>query len=201
MALVLITPPTTEPLTNTEAGEHLRVEDEDVLTGYVDRLIAAARRHVEMVTGRALITQTWESVLDAFPRPCPRTSPSWPAIVLDKGALQSVTSVTYVDAAGATQTLAPDKYLVDKDSTPGRVLPAYGETWPETREQPNAVRVRFVAGYANAAAVPEDVKAAMLLIIGQLYEKREVDIIGAVVSPITFALEALLAPYRLHVGI
>ena len=38
---------------------------------------------------------------------------------------------------------------------------------------PEAVQIRFVAGYGAAAAVPEDIKEAMLLIIGHLYAHRE----------------------------
>jgi uncharacterized phiE125 gp8 family phage protein len=189
MPLILVSPPTEEPVSISEAEEHLRVETADEYK-HVERLITAARQYVEDYTWRALVTQTWELVLDEFPDG---------EVELRKGRLSSVTSITYYDTAGTLQTLAPAAYQVDDASDPGRVLPAPGASWPDTQaERVNAVRVRFVAGYGNAAAVPQAIKAAMLLLIGHLYEHRESEVIGTIVTPLNFAVDALLAPYRLH---
>src|SRR4030067_860491 len=84
----------------------------------------------------ALITQTWELYLDAFP--------AW-EIRVPKPTLQSITSIVYTDTDGILQTLAGSMYLVDNKSEPGRITPAFGEVWPVTRAQINAVIVRFVA--------------------------------------------------------
>src|SRR4030042_1283690 len=65
-ALVLITPPAAEPLTNAEAMVHLKV-DSQIEIPYIDNLIKDARETAERITRRALITQTWELYLDAFP--------------------------------------------------------------------------------------------------------------------------------------
>jgi uncharacterized phiE125 gp8 family phage protein len=186
VTLVLVTPPATEPLTAAEAKEHLRVEHA-ADDGYIGGLIVAARRHVESVTWRALVTQTWELVLDAFPSG---------VFELAKGTIQSVESVKYFDLEGTEQTLAQAAYQVDTVREHGRVAPAPGTSWPSTADRLNAVRVRFVAGYGNADAVPGDVKAAMKLLIGHLYEHRESEVIGTIVSPLQFAVNALLAPHR-----
>jgi uncharacterized phiE125 gp8 family phage protein len=186
MTLVLVTPPAAEPITDAEAKLHLRLETaaDDV---YVGGLIVAARRHVESVAWRALVTQTWELVLDEFPVGVLR---------LAKGTIQSVESVKYRDVDGVEQTLAPAAYQVDTVSEHGRIAPAPGTSWPSTAPRLNAIRVRFVAGYGDAAAVPEDVKAAMKLLIGHLYEHRESEIVGTISSPLKFAVDALLAPHR-----
>lgn len=190
MNLVLITPPATEPLTTLEAGLHLRVEPLSEDDPYIDALITAARQHVEQHLGRALVTQTWEAVLDEFPE--------GDEIRLSKGALQSVTSVTYLDSAGAQQTLATSEYQVDTASVPGRIVLAPSESWPDTdSDRVNAVRVRFVAGYGAASAVPQPIKAAMLLLIGHLYEHREEEVVGTITSRFSFATDALLSPYRI----
>jgi uncharacterized phiE125 gp8 family phage protein len=189
MPLVLITPPTAEPVSDIEAAEHLRVEDSDEST-HIQGLIATARQYVEDYTWRALVTQTWELALDEFPSG---------AIVLAKGRLISVTSVKYRDAAGVEQTLDPSAYQVDDVSEPGRALPAPGASWPSTEDgRVNAVRVRFVAGYGDPPAVPGPIKSAMLLIIGHLYEHREMEIVGTISTPLNFAVDALLSPYRMH---
>jgi hypothetical protein len=51
----------------------------------------------------------------------------------------------------------------------------YGDTWPDTRAQINAVAVRYVAGYANAAAVPDSIKAWIKLQVSAMYENREAE--------------------------
>lgn len=187
MPLVLVTAPASEPLDLDEAKEHLRVEEPSDST-YILSLITAARQHVESWTGRALITQTWELVLDEFPRG---------VIDLAKGRAQAIESLSYLDAAGASRTLAPGAYQVDLATESARIAPAVGTTWPATSGGLGSVRVRFVAGYGPAAAVPQAIKAAMLLLIGHLYEHRESEIAGPIISPWHFAVESLLMPYRL----
>lgn len=184
--LTLATAPASEPVTTAEAKAHLRVthSSEDTL---IAALITAARQHVESVTRRALINQTWDLSLDYFPD----------IIYLQKGRLQSVSSITYVDTDGTTQTLSSSLYTVDTKREPGRVIPAYGESWPSTRDHINCVTVRFVAGYgANASDVPQALKSAILLLIGQLFENREATAERAP-EEVPLAFNALVWPYRL----
>lgn len=191
MALIRITAPAVEPLTIAEAKLHCRVDgsDEDAL---ITALIVAAREQAEHETGRALVTQTWELVHDEFPE----------AFVLRRAPIQSVTSIKYLDdATGAEQTLDPADYLLDKDSEPGYVVPAYGKAWPATWPVPNAVRVRYVCGYGLAAAVPVAIKQWMLLAIGTMYAQRETMIAGQVASLPDRFWSGLLDPYRLYEGI
>ena len=51
----------------------------------------------------------------------------------------------------------------------------YSQTWPsETLRTSDAILIRYIAGYgATAASVPEEVKLAMLMMIGHFYENRE----------------------------
>ena len=67
MTSYLIAGPGEEPVTLAEAKAWCRIDaaDEDTL---LTALIAAARLHVEALTGRALITQTWRLVLNHVPR-------------------------------------------------------------------------------------------------------------------------------------
>jgi uncharacterized phiE125 gp8 family phage protein len=185
MALKLITAAAAEPVTLAEAKAHLRATDaEDALIG---TLILAARQALDGrdgILGRALMEQTWELVLDAFP--CP-------SIDIPLPPLKSVTSVKYIDADGVEQTLAEAAYTVDADSEPGRVVVV--DAWPPTKAVPNAVRIRFVAGYADATSVPDGLKAAMLLHIGDLYVNRERGITGTIHAE-NPAYDSLVFPYR-----
>lgn len=160
-ALKTYAAPTVEPLTVDQVMEHLRLDEYETM---LPLLIASARASAEAATSLALMTQTLDLYLDAFPAA---------EIVLPRSPLQSVTSITYTDTDGATQTLAASEYLVDTASAPPRIVPAYGKSWPSTRQQINAVKVRFVCGHTDAASVPADVKAWMLLSIGTAYEHRE----------------------------
>ena len=66
MSSILLTAAAVEPVTLAEAKAYLRVEhddDDDVIAA----LIAGARIHVEAQTRRALITQSWRLVRDAWP--------------------------------------------------------------------------------------------------------------------------------------
>lgn len=190
MALRLITAPATEPISIDEARDHLRVSD-DAQDLVLESMIQAARQQVELLAGRALITQTWRLSLDAFPVGAGK-------IELSKCPLGDTDAmvVKYVDTAGVTQTLASAAYQVDAESEPARLLPAYGTSWPGTRDVPNAVTVEYVAGYGAASAVPAALRAAMLLIIGDLYENREASVVG-VGREDNPAVEALVAPHRL----
>lgn len=192
----LVTAPATEPLTATEAKLHLRVDhstDDDLISS----LIVAARQHCENVTGRALITQTWDLRLDRFP---PRGAP----IRLVKPPVSSVTSVSYVDADGDTQVWTSSLYRTDLPTgtwaQPGRIEPAYNESYPEIRSVSNAVIVRCVHGYGAESAVPDAIKAVMKLLIGHWYEAREaVNVsVGANVQVVPMAVDALLAPFRVE---
>jgi len=87
--------------------------------------------------------------------------------------LQSVTAITYFDSNGVEQTLAADQYLVDSTTQPARITPAYGLVWPVTQWRHNAVKVRFVAGYGAASAVPACIKNWMLIRIKTLWDQRD----------------------------
>lgn len=133
-------------------------------------LIASARAAAEQHLRRYLISQTLDAYFDGFPK-------NNGGFLLPP--LQSVTSITYVDVDGATQTLSASLYSVDIKSQPARITPAYDEEWPDTRVQNNAVIVRFVAGYGAAAAVPQCVKNWMLIRIKTLWDSRGQIVIGA----------------------
>lgn len=187
MQIKRISGPALEPVTLTEAKEHLRVlhNTEDVLIG---RAIKAAREHVEGETGRSLITQTWKQWLPAFPRAG--------VIELLKPPLQSVTAIRYLDAAGVQQTLATSVYSVQPAGLLGWVQRRAGQAWPVTAADPSAVEIEFVAGYgANPADVPESIRNAVLLLVEHMYHNRGETVDGPItVNPL--ASQRLLATFR-----
>jgi len=177
--------PAVEPITTAEAKTHLRIDhaDED---NFIDDLITAAREYVEDVSRRALVTQTWRMSLQA-----------WPAgdeILLPRPPLQSVMSVVYIDSDGDSTTWSTDGYDVDTDGEPGRIVLAYGESWPSVTLRPtNPIQIIFVAGYGDAASdVPQWAKKAMMLLLGHWYENREDTIPGTIIKGIPLGVESLI---------
>lgn len=190
-ALKLITAPATEPVTFSEVIPYARLDNADD-SEIIVMLINASRRQAENLTRRALITQTWELYLDQFP--------SW-EIFLPKPPLQSVTSITYVDTAGVTQTLAANQYTVDIVSEPGRITPAYGLLWPTARDQMNSVCIRFVTGYGLAAVVPAGIRNWILMRVSTAMHNREeyqLDYGIALAQLPPSSIDGLLDPYRVE---
>lgn len=191
MTVRLIIPTDLEPVTLQEAKDHLRIEhaldDSTILT-----LISAARQYVEQICWRSLMPETWELSLDGFP--------AGGELELPKGNLVAVNFVRVNDADGIEQTIDPSQYVVDINSVPGRLRLGYGASWPSTRAQWDAVRIEYDVGWdfdAGVWAGPRPLKQAVLLLVSQMYEHRTPEVVGTIVSSVSFAAEALMAPYRL----
>jgi len=151
-----------EPVSSAQAKLHARISTtaDDTL---VAAQIIAAREMVEAFLGRQLITRTWALKLDEFPE----------VIVLPRPPAQSITSIAYLDTDGDSQTLSSATYQLYESNAVWRVAPAYSESWPSTRPQPDAVTVTYAAGYGDAATdVPPCIVAAIQLVIAGLYELR-----------------------------
>lgn len=189
LAPVRTAAPATEPVSLEEARSHLRVDfdDDDAL---ITALIEAATAHLDGWTGilgRAIITQTWRQDFPNFG--CELRLPLHP--------VASITSVTYYDGDNVQRTLANSYYELLKDGGGAYVALKPDQSWPGTKSRAAAVSVTFVAGEATA---PGAIKAAILLMIGHLYENREAVNIGNIVNALPLAVDALLAPYR-RVGV
>lgn len=171
MALKIATEPAVEPISSTEAKLQCRVDvaTDDTL---IASLITAARRAAEKILWRALCTQTWDLYLDAVPGEDELELPLPP--------LQSVTYVKYTPlSTGVAATFASASYSVDAVSEPGRIVLNDGYSWPsDTLVKVNGFNVRFICGYGVAAAVPQEIKQALLLLIAYWYDNR--DAIGEV---------------------
>lgn len=190
MSVVVITPPAAPVVTLGDAKKHLRAEDFNDDDSYIESLVAAATGIIDGPAGwlgRALITQTLELRADEF---CDDIALRYPPIA-------SISSVKYDDGDGVEQTLSSGVYrLVGNPSAP-RLARVYGESWPSTRWQSEAIRVRYVAGYGAAStAVPPPIRQAILLMVGELYENREAAS-DAPRTELPFAVNALLSPFRI----
>lgn len=186
--------PASEPLTATVVKNWLKVDfttDDTLITS----LIQAAREVVEEYTGLKLFTQTVAEKWDEWPAGDDLYN-RFSGLSLSCFPVQSITSITYVDGAGSSQTLSSTLYDTDLVSRPCRIAPDYDDTWPTTLLEMNAITVTYVAGYAATTDIPEAIKTAMLLMIAQWYDNRTDS-----VRKMPMASESLLRPYKLMVHV
>jgi len=168
----------------TTVVQYSPTSGEDDLLGTI---LIAARRHVENVTGRQLMTATWDySIQD------------WPdsnRIKLPFGNLVSVSSVKWKDSDGDETTLTvTDDYLVETNSGEcGFVVLPYGISWPSGSLYPsNPITIQYVCGYASAALVPETLQVAIKF-SGQNFWRH-----GGESEDLNNLVKMLTNSYRLH---
>ena len=157
---------------------------------WLNDAIATAREHIEDITRRALLTQTWEYYLDQFP--------DKDFIRLPFGNLQSVTSVKYKDCDGTETTMTVTDYIVETNGEGcGRIVLPYGKSWPSGTLYPsNPITIEFVCGWTAASLIPKKIKQACLMLCAKLYANRGEDVIGqSVIEDKT--VDRLLASSRL----
>jgi len=187
MSLKRITQPSSEPVLLADVKAQLSIATADTLVdAIITRRITEARQWAENFMGRTIMPSNWEVVLDQFPQEIELFYPPATAIV----------SITYIDTASVTQTMDAADYYLDEDAVPNWVLPAYGEQWPDTLDTANAVRVRYTAGYDDAASVPGQIKEAIMLTIGHWMRYQGAVESGLNITRIPNAVECLLTPYK-----
>ena len=173
--LNLKTAATMEPVTLAEVKAQLVIGtslDDTLLTAEA----VAARMEAESIMGAACVESTWEQVMDGF-----YSDGDFEQIYLLKHPVISIESIVYVDTAGVSQTLSSAKYQFIKTGTTGLgfVCPAYGEAWPGTRQQINAVTITFKAGWplttgdTPAPTTPATIKHWILQRTATMYAQRE----------------------------
>lgn len=167
------TAPAEEPLTLVEVKNHLKVDfstDDD----WINRAIQAAREVAENQTATGLISQSITEKFNGFPIVTANNQRA--EILLYKSPLRSVTSLTYTDEDGQSQTLTEDTdFIAYTNAKPPRLALVSGKSWPTTLTQAQSVIVVYTVGAADAAAVPARIKQGMMLLIAQWYEKRQND--------------------------
>ena len=186
MALVLTAAPAFEPMAVADAKAHLRLDTaaEDVL---IASLILTSRLHIEAALGLALITQSWQLQLDAWP--------DGNALALPLHPITAVTSVQTTAADGTIAVLPPAATLFDP-GPPARLIRT-GPSWPRITAAANGITIRFTAGFGAAATdVPAPIRRAMLLLVAHWFEHRDPIEIGEPDAAIPKAVHDLLRPYR-----
>ncbi|WP_424981799.1 head-tail connector protein [Maritalea sp. S77] len=186
MTSILVAGPVVEPLSLAETKAYLRLDhaDDDAL---IATLIAAARSHIESVTRKAMITQQWKWVSDVWPDK---------GICLPIGPFQALVSINLFDAEGAETSWPLAEVTQDKHSGKCTIFLAPTSTSVPRLRDYDAVEITYRTGFGDVASdVPEDLRLAMLRLIGHWYEHREAVVTAGSGAVIPTQFDQLIGKY------
>ncbi len=169
----------------SDVKEHLRVinTDEDA---YIAGILDAAFDIAENYIGSTIRLANCQLEMADFKE----------AITDFYGKPQSLTAVKYYDTANVLQTWPAANYSAQLQRDRLRLF--WHTITPSVNDDRlDSVVITAQMGY-TPGNLPGAIRAAILLITGDLYEERKNEIIGATETTMTRGTEYLLNPYRIH---
>lgn len=166
--------------------------DDQLILGMLDAAVA----HAEQFTGLSIALRTWEAAMDQFP-----------AEGFELPRPPFVELLSFSAGNDSDGELDPASYVVDDYGTPEQpVVLRAASSWPTVTKAPNTIKVRYRAGYqseedpdSDAPPMPRSLRAALLLVLGHLYENRE-DSVEKALASIPNGADALMRPLRVRLG-
>jgi len=158
MKYELTTPPTEYPVTVDQIRRHLVLDtfdDDLMLEIYLQQAIA----YCEARTGLHIGAQKWTVYSDG-----------WCGVTYLPFKPVTDVQIQYYDTEGTLKYLDNALYVVDLHSYPVKVTYTDPGALPELQDVPNNVMAEVSTGYTT---LPKTVEAAIQLITGHLYERRE----------------------------
>ena len=188
-SLVVTTAAVNPLFTTAQAKAHLKVDvsDDDTI---IDNLVLAATQSCEIFTNQYFI----DTVVTQY-------SDTWSDIYqLYKSPVDSITHIKYYDSDDSLQTLSSSNYILDGASKPARIGIAVDGELPNLSDRINAVEVKYTVGYGTASTdVPEGIRQAVLLTIGNFYQNRESVVTGTIATELPLSSQYLLEQYKIQV--
>jgi len=179
---------TTAILTTAEAKTHLKV-DTTADDTYIDNLVSAATESAQIFTNRYFINTTLNQFGD-----------TWNDLAtLFKSKVSSVVHIKYYDSDNTQQTLATSVYQKDLEHQPARIGLKPNQSFPSLAPRINAVECQYIVGYGSAASdVPEGIREAVLLTIGNWYENRQNVVVGRIATELPKTAQYLLEQFKVQ---
>lgn len=161
---LLITAAQFEPIslqqlkTQVQLADDYREHDNEL-----QALITAAREKYESDTGLVLCSSSWRLNFD-----------QWPVSYLElpTRTVSGISSIKYIDATGAQQTVASTVYELDAAYPSPQIRLKDNQQWPTIRGHKGDIEINYVAGHANQGAVPYRDQQAILLLAANWFENR-----------------------------
>ena len=185
----VITAATSYPVSLTEAKSHLKV-DTTADDTYITSIIKAATQLSEEYTNRFFINTVIEQTCSDFAQ----------LQTLFKSKVSAVAHVKYYDSDNSLQTLSATIYDTQLKYEPSQIQLADDKSFPEITKRNDAVVARYTVGYgASASDVPEIIKQAILLTIGNFYQNRNSVVIGRIATELPMNVKWLLDTYKVQI--
>lgn len=187
MTLSMLAGPHLEPISVAEAKLFLRIDGE-AENEVIAALITTARLHVERLTRRIVLEQTWRFYIDDLPKNG--------LIELGIGPVREVLQVVAYNSEGDPSVVSAEDYIVDLSAVPARIKFRNNARLLSTRAL-NGFEIDFVAGFGpTTLEVPADLRQAILMLVAHWYENRsavatDVDLIST-----PKGVNELIQPYR-----
>jgi uncharacterized phiE125 gp8 family phage protein len=185
----VITPASTYPVSLTEAKSHLKV-DTTADDTYITSIIKAATQLSEEYTNRFFIDTVIDQTCSDFAQ----------LQTLFKSKVSAVAHVKYYDSDNSLQTLSATIYDTQLQYEPSQIQLADDKSFPTITKRNDAVVARYTVGYGSAASdVPEIIKQAILLTIGNFYQNRNSVVIGRIATELPMNVKWLLDTYKVQI--
>jgi uncharacterized phiE125 gp8 family phage protein len=166
----------------------LRVVNDSVEDGNIDRLIRVATGTVQDYCRCAMKPQTFRMTLTGLPSG---------RIRLQRNPVIEISSFDYVDADGNAQQLAVSpadfQLLPSGDYTMAELWPSVGESWPSVQSGHQfPVTITYRAGYENEDALGFlQYQQGVALLVGEMYKQRELSVVGTSIVPAPIQVSTL----------
>lgn len=170
----------------SDAKAHLRVTSSDE-NSLISMYINVAVDFIERYCGVTLAETTWQLDLPSFP-----TVDRF--IELPRGPVSAVGSMYYYDADNVSTLWASSDYQTSFSELPAKIYLEEGDTWEDTYERPDAVRVQYTAGY-TWANLPDRWKLPIFYMVAHQFHYRQ-PVVGESVTTLPWGLRANLASLR-----
>lgn len=180
MEILVVTPPTIEPITYSEAKEQARI-DIDAEQSLIESYISAARFYCEKIQNKTYLTTTKKVIYDGYNFP----------LKLPHPPIQSIDKVEFQQKDGTIVEWDASNYIADTSGKFGWIRLAENYSVPDDLSDINTLQVTFIAGKSTADEVPANVEQSVKMLVAMWYEKR-IPIDNAMNYKIPFAVESLL---------
>lgn len=155
----LVTAPTDDAVTLCQAKKQCEIAEFD--TAHDEHLLALidrATNELETDCDMCVCSQTWRVYTDCMKD----------GMQLQKGPIQSITSIKYYDSNNTQQTLSTSVYSLDVANRTIKLK--YNQSWPSSITRWDAWEITYLCGFST---VPPMAAQAMLILIEKYFLGRE----------------------------
>lgn len=186
-ALRVVTPPAEAAVSVAEMKLQARI-DHDYEDDYCAELVEVATHVAETESERALVSRTLEAYFGGW---CSN------GLMLPLPPATSVAAVEYLGEDDAWHEVDAANYALRSERQPAVLEFMDGFVEPRLSSRSLPVRVRYVAGFGGASAVPAAAKQAIKILAAEYYENREDSVIGTITSKVERGFRALVNSFRI----